>query len=540
MKKGPNHITKIIAVFLSCCILANCTSYRRIAPQEPKHLDLLDKTFVLHHGIDEVLMTRISVDPEYITGLLVGDTVTEIIVKNDFATTSTKVRKLKPKDKVHLYLNAPIEEFGSIDDTATISYSNIETIEVYEKEKGKTLMFGLGNIGILGGVVFGILMLIVALTKSSCPFIYIDTGTSFEFTGEIFSGATFPQIERHDYLRLPEMKIKDGNYRLLVTNEVKEIQHINLMELMVVDHEIESEALIDKYGTLHICKKLETPLSASNASGNDILQTISHRDSLFYLTGSNQLEVEKPIDYLILNFQKPMDKDSAHLLIRAKNHSWLDYSYMVFHDQLGKFYAKWLKKQQKVPAEELHQWSLDQKIPLAVYIKKNGTWQFADIFNIAGPMAMKDDILPLDLSGVTGETVTLKLETGFRFWEIDFAALDFSSDKAYNVTRVPPSFAMDLESTNVREKMSLDDDSYYIQEEVGEEANVNFKAPGNVTGMKRTIILHSKGYYEILMDPPDFRPRLSELKKLYGPLQFTQFSKDYYLRLYHSELSANE
>lgn len=540
MTGRPNIFMKTIAIVLSCCILAHCNSYRRVAPHEPQNLDLTAKTIVLHHGTDQIFMTDLVLNPDNISGVLASDTVTKTQNTNNVLTTTSKPRKVKTKDKVHLYLSSPIDDLGSVDDTVSISYSNIETIEVYEKEKGKTAIFGIGTVGMLGAAVFGVFAIIAILIKSSCPFIYVDSGNGFTLAGEIFSGATFPQIERHDYLRLPEMKLRDNNYQLLVTNEVKEIQHINLLEMLVIDHEEGTEALIDKYGNVRIYSNPATPLSAINASGKDILPAIALRDSLFYLTGNDQTENETPVDYITLDFKKPPGSDSACLIIRAKNHAWLDYSYGMFHNQLGKFYDKWLKKQQKVPAEELHQWAFDQKIPLAVYIKKDSVWEYTDLFNVAGPIAMKDDVLPLDLSEISGETVSIKLESGFRFWEIDFAALDFSTSATFSTTSVAPNYAKDLDSTDVSSLIACDDDAYYIQYEVGEEALISFPAPPQKSGMARTTILHTKGYYEILMDPPDFRPRISELKKLYGPLQFTQFSKDYYLRLYKKELSINE
>ena len=218
------------------------------------------------------------------------------------------------------------------------------------------------------------------------------------------------------------------------------------------------------------------------------------------------------------------------MVIRAKNSNWLDYSYMAFHDQLGNWYERWLKKQEKETAAEIEKWSMDQKIPLCVLLDFGGTSQCVDYFNIAGPMAMKDDVLPVDLSEIVGDTVTIRLETGFLFWEIDYVGMDFTLSDNPRPQLLKPNFAMDLDAVDIRPLISVADTSYYNMELVGDEAQIEFPVPDAVPGHDRTVILHSKGYYDILMDPPDFRPNPMKLKKLRNPLQFTQFSWNYYNR----------
>ena len=74
------------------------------------------------------------------------------------------------------------------------------------------------------------------LTKSSSPFIYAYNGESYEFVGEIYSGAIHPPLERHDYLPLPVLQPVENEYSIKIANEIKEIQHTYLTELLVFDH----------------------------------------------------------------------------------------------------------------------------------------------------------------------------------------------------------------------------------------------------------------------------------------------------------------
>ncbi len=64
-----------------------------------------------------------------------------------------------------------------------------------------------------------------------------------------------------------------------------------------------------------------------------------------------------------------------------------------------------------------------------LYIEKNRKWEFLDYYNIAGSVAFKDDILDISLDGVDSDSVKIKLEYGFLFWEIDYAGMDFSKNE---------------------------------------------------------------------------------------------------------------
>ena len=71
-------------------------------------------------------------------------------------------------------------------------------------------------------------------------------------------------------------------------------------------------------------------------------------------------------------------------------------------------------------------WSLDQGIPLSVYLETEDGWEFVDYYNVVGPLAAKEDVLEIDLTKMKGDKVNIKLEFGFLFWEIDYVAMDFT------------------------------------------------------------------------------------------------------------------
>ena len=180
-------------------------------------------------------------------------------------------------------------------------------------------------------------------------------------------------------------------YKLKMVNEDQETQHINLAELIVIDHPVNKDVMIDKYGTLQTLKETIAPVEAVNVYGKSILPLIKTKDSLSYI-GDTKPKGEAN-EEIIMKFIKPANASSSKLVIRAKNTFWLEVLYAQYHARIGEKYEEFSKKQETIPAKEQIEWELSQNFPLSVYIGNNQGWKFLDYFNIAGPKAFKDDIL---------------------------------------------------------------------------------------------------------------------------------------------------
>jgi hypothetical protein len=144
-------------------------------------------------------------------------------------------------------------------------------------------------------------------------------------------------------------------------------------------------------------------------------------------------------------------------------------------------------------------WQIEQKIPLLVYIEKKGKWKYIDYYNIVGPMAPREDVLPIDLTDFKGDTIKIKLEFGFMFWEVDYAGLDFSVNVPVTQKTAYFESAIDNRETDVKKLLESSDMLYYLQPEIGDEVNMKFSVPAR-TKPEQTLYLHSKGHYKILLD----------------------------------------
>jgi len=324
-------------------------------------------------------------------------------------------------------------------------------------------------------------------------------------------------------MKLPVFENNKEKYTLKITNEVREIQNTNLCELLVFDHPEGIDVLVDKKGEFHTISNIVPPLSASNLQGQNFLDLVRSKDTLSYF-GQN-VPNGNIKDGIVMEFPKPIDSNIAKVIIRAKNTFFLDYMMGKFHELFGDAYYKWQNKQKNEPEEKLRKWSLDQNIPMSLYIERNGEWKFVDYYHIAGPMALKDDILAIPINQSDRNLLKIKLEWGANFWELDYVAADFTNSTEVKSYKLPLTSALTNKNKDIKDKLLEDDKEYYTQPNIGDEAVLTFKLPSPGIN-KRSIVLHTKGYYQILREPSG-KPNVTYLKSFSQPGQFNKFCNEY-------------
>jgi hypothetical protein len=521
------------SILLSITMFSGCYYYKvrsTYNPQPGLVTTLIDtgKSFVVHTAASTFLLRDLKLKGDSLYGDYYMDYQFPIKTNSFPEPNSTnRYRKYKGDipliSEVHLYIKPDLPPGNS---KIVFATSDIQRLDIYSHNPGRTT--GSWIMGIIGGclsipILLILILLIMVLTGSSCPFIYVNTATGFEFVGEIYSGAVYAPLERNDFMVLPRIIAADGKYLLKITNELKEVQHTNLTELIVIDHPRNAEVLIDKYGNLQTAVDARMPLKATNLGGDDIRATICRKDSLSYYGVSPDKEIPLT-DGAILTFDLPAGVKKAKLLIRAKNSPWLDQAYKSFHSMLGDYNDAWTRKQNKADAKILQEALLSQKMPLSVYIEKKGEWVFCDYYNMVGPMALKEDMLILDLHGLDNGSVKVKLESGSYFWEIDYVGIDYSENVPVTRSIVKIEKAITETGEDATALLKNDDNAYLVQPETSNITDLTFAAP--LTGNEaRTVILHSKGYYQIMQESSGF-PELHKLNTYRKPGQFLEFSRE--------------
>ena len=539
--KTQKRVLRLSAVVLCACFLhlfLGCYYYRVNEVSQDRQRELMmsiqefnetEKYVIVHQNMVSRHLTNAIVDEATLELRGIPKALSAEHSYKDYPevgkTYRYKNNRQNPLNEIHLYLNSQPEI--QLDQEVVIPFESIEKLGISERNTGRTVM---DVVGISLGVI-ALIGIIVALTKSSCPFVYVDTGDALVFQGELYPGSIIENAQRPDYLRLPDIREQDGHYSLEITNELREVQHTDEAVLEIVDHPSGVTVLSDPSGNLLSISKPKPPIKAVADQKTDIRRAVSEADDL-YAGFDSPLTASDGTRSIDLEFDNTDRANTGKLVLSLKNAYWLDYAMGCIYKKFGDYYPEFQRKQQEVSMEEAYRWRTDQSLPLSVYLKTSAGWELQHEINAVGPIKYRDIALRIDLENAAEGPVQIRLKTGFMFWEVDRAAFDQSNDLVLEKTIVTPDSATDHHGRNVAGLLATADRDYFTQEEVGDRAHILYKSPTKMDE-ERTVFLRSTGYYTYKRDyqgTPDF----SELRKFREPGHFTAFAESEYQELFRT------
>jgi len=375
------------------------------------------------------------------------------------------------------------------------------------------------TIGLVAGVAaaaLATLALIVALTKESCPFVYSWDGEQYVFDAEPYGGAIAKGLERDDFSELEHLRADNGTYRLLVTNEVDETQYTNSMELWVVDHDPNQRLVADEQGTLHALKTFSAPIEAKDSKGNDLLPWLRSTDRLIWETDAAPDADGKFRRELVLTFPKPRNATKASLIVNAATGLWGSYMIKKMVELHGRDTKTWLASLGPDSAElqNMERWIAEEEIyRLKVEVEDGDGWHQRGSIPPGGPLVAEDRVVPLDVRQTRGDQLRIRLRPPAGFWALNSFAVVYEEADPVRITRVPLASAKTSDGRNILRDLRSSDESYYAMPNIGDRAELTFKAPPEQRGMKRSVFLHSRGWYELHLNNQG-PPATSMLEKL--------------------------
>lgn len=540
--KIPQYILKWMSILTSLAVLnlsISCSYFKvqdvpmvssEEVSNEINRLNATEKYVVIHSGAKFWSLRNMVVneDNQTFSGEI-GSISSEHLYKKSRDKKKSILyskKKQKPLIEVHFYLkdNRTFEYNSKVD----IPFDNVDKISFNEYDKTKSTVTSiLTGVSIVGGV-FLVAGLVALAMKSSCPFVYVKNDQGYAFTGELYPGTITPNMQHDDYLPLGAFKPNsDGVFEIKIANMLKEIDYTDYVHLMVLEADGADQILIDQEGKAHTISQLQTPQlvmqSGERVSSDPIMEKGDLKDFKFDGVGSS----DSPSREMIFQFEKPADVTNGKLVLTVKNSPWLDYIYGKFNEKFGNYYNEFQKKQQNEPYDKIERWLNDQHIPLAVSVKTLNGWELVENLGTVGPLATRDLVVPIPLEGVSTNTVELKLETGFMFWELDYLAMDFSEDLPVKTKTIQPNKAITNYGENVTKLLGTQDEVYLKQENIGDEVQVFFNVENK--SENQTFYLKSRGYYNYIRDykgTPDF----GELKRFREKEAFTKFSEEFYFQ----------
>jgi hypothetical protein len=379
-----------------------------------------------------------------------------------------------------------------------VPLDQVQRVWVERKELAKARTIGLVAVVAVG--TLAIIAGIVAATKQSCPFVYSWDGTQYVFDAEPYGGAITRGLEKDDFSQLEHLREQDGLYRVKITNEVDETQFTNLTELWVVDHPAGTRVAADVRGKLHTLAIPQAPLSARDAAGHDLLPWLRATDRLIWeppavpdANGNLQSDI-------VMTFPKPAGSTQVKLVANAATGLWGSYMIKKMVEVRGRDLGAWyaLVDQSQAARDSLFAWEVREELyALKIYVEEPTGWEVRGILPGTGPFISKDRIVPLDVSHVKGDQLCIRIHPPAGFWALNSFNVDYSPDRPVSVQKLAPLTARDGDGKNVLPELVANDDRYLAMPNIGDSADLTFRATSQSNGSDRTVFFHSRGYYKL-------------------------------------------
>jgi len=318
---------------------------------------------------------------------------------------------------------------------------------------------------------------------------------------ELFGGAVAHGLQRDDYSELPHLLAHNGTYRVMVNDELPETDYTDRLELLAIDHPSGTSVGIDDSGKLYSLSAPQTPLSARDETGEDLLPWLASNDRRIWEMPPASSPEGTLRHEVHLTFPKPANAPTAKLMVQAGTGEWGLRMFNTLFELYGQDLETKLASLDSEPvnAQALKLWSAKEDLyTLKVWVEEPSGWQVRGVIQGGG---MGSRVVQLDVSRVNSDQVHIRLQPPAGFWAINSAAIDYSPKQNLEVKRIAPQSARTSEGRDVLPELQATD-GRYLKALKGDSATIGFAAPPVPPGMSRTVFLHSNGYYR-----PDVRTK---------------------------------
>lgn len=382
-------------------------------------------------------------------------------------------------------------------DPDSVLYLNVKRLDVTRSI--------LASVGIIA-LGLGAIVLIIAATKESCPFIYSFDGDKYVFDAEPLGGATTKGLERTDYSKMDYLKNVNNSYEILVRNEVEETQYIDELSLLAINHDEDKEVYPDLNGNFYQIKQPIVPICAIDEKGLNLKQAVSADDNLYWqskLPVDSNLIAQNHRHELTFTFPKATTKTKAKLIANVGTSLWgsrmIREMLQLYGNYIDNYYEKinehgneYQQMMNFIETEELYK--------LKYYTKNGDDWKFQGFINGGGPLVSETRVYDLDLSNICGDSVTIKINPPYGFWTVDYLAIQYDEYMPPIVKTINLKTVINNEETEIIDLIKTKDYNYCIMPNVGDYFVAKFSDKENVVDSNTSFYLKSSGYYEIHLD----------------------------------------
>lgn len=387
-------------------------------------------------------------------------------------------------------------------------------LEVVERDTGMVVL------NVVGGVAgaFLALAVIVALTKESCPFVYVDRGRGLELVGEAYPGAAFKSVRRDDLLDLGP--VPGTAVRVRLRNEARETQFTDRAELMVIDHEPDSAPVATHDARVLMLGDTAPPLIA-RVEGRDVTSELSRVDGRFWerdvvraANSSNRpTEDSLVVDLPIRAAGGSGTRQSMAIDLKIGNTPLVDLVFGRFFAAMGQDLGKFVSTgNDATSATRIRNWLTREGVNLRVEVDDGTGFRLVAVIPPTGPAALRRIAVPVQVAAGE-ERLRVRLSGGVGFWRFDGVGISPMHSAAPRFTMLAPSSAVSSREGVSLAAVAKSDGVYNALETLDESLDLTFAPPPLVTGRQRSMFLSTTGYYNV-HPPVESRRQIGLLRRV--------------------------
>ncbi len=393
-------------------------------------------------------------------------------------------RDLRPSFTLylHVYTAVPLP-VGQVE----LPLENVDSVVFYRNMKGLNTTLNVVTPIVTTAASLGIFLAIAC----NCPKVHAIAGNDTTPEGSVLSGATMPTLEREAWLMLQAKEQPGEELSIMIRNELPEHHYFDELSLW-------KGRLLPGYaatyltdGSLMSYQGLVSAQKAHAGDIKDLLPALSLPDERFF--NFSDQPAPEALNALYLTFDKNTLGDAPHLYLRARQSEWLMHMAEFTFQQFGNELDDWFKRMEKIPPAMYEHNLADRGISMRASILTDKGWKEIGVFRNAMQARFFSWVLPLDLKGVSGNQVQIRLESAHRFWEIDQAAVALSVKPLLSLEKATLSGAENQDGSDVSAAISQVDGRYHEQPVTGDFVQIH-------TADRRTYpdefwVLRATGYY---------------------------------------------
>lgn len=334
----------------------------------------------------------------------------------------------------------------------------------------------------------------------NCPRIYSWDGTAWRLDSGTYAGAIMPALARTDVDNLDFAQDQEGILRLRITGAPGETEHVDAIRLLLVDHDPQCTIAPDGGGALHALGPLSQPTAARDFRRRDILKLVRANDALNWEsvpTGRDTLRADDIRDGLEIEFPRVAGATEARLVVDGRYTLWKNYLMGEYIQLHGRDTGAWYRAL-STDTTQAHGFAeaIARETFLHVSVWDGVSWRGQGLLPGVGPELPKRQVVRLDLSGVRGTTVRVRLEAAPSLWLIDRVAIDLGPERGFVAKEVGLSDARDSQGRDVRALLDRGDGQVQVMES-SDSLELRFAVDPVPPGRARSYLAATTGWYHL-------------------------------------------